>query len=218
MSSLAQSRLWRNKSAWIWTVDKATLHAIDFLAYRLGLFHPPPGGTVCGAATLARSKCDRLNILSERSSIHSSFFPVVRKQQTSCGEIHFFSSLDTMKRMMREWERRQRKRARDEEEMAIKEEAEVAAKLQHPEFLFSDEDSVLLRFGMGSFASPTAPGFSGLFRQHWKDFIVTEMVTDAAGLATAIPENMIGLYLPCHPRCSTSLKHVKNGGKTVMLI
>ncbi|RNF18666.1 putative tRNA pseudouridine synthase [Trypanosoma cruzi] len=187
MSSLAQSRLWRNKSAWIWTVDKATLHAIDFLAYRLGLFHPPPGGTVRGAATLARSKCDRLNILSERSSVHSSFFPVVRKQQTSCGEIHFFSSLDTMKRMMREWERRQRKRARDEEEMAIKEETEVAAKLQHPEFLFSDEDSVLLRFGMGSFASPTAPGFSGLFRQHWKDFIVTEMVTDAAGLATAIP-------------------------------
>ncbi|EKF38460.1 tRNA pseudouridine synthase, putative [Trypanosoma cruzi marinkellei] len=186
MRPLAPSRLWRNKTAWIWTVDKATLHAIDFLAYRLGLFHPPPGGTGCGAATLARSKGDRLNILSERSSVHSSFSPVVRKQQTSCGEICFFSSLDTMKRMMREWERRERKRARDEEEMAIKEEADVAAKLHHPEFLFSDEDSVLLRFGMGGFASPTAPGFFGLFRQHWKDFIVTEMVTDAAGLATAI--------------------------------
>lgn len=48
---------------------------------------------------------------------------------------------------------------------------------QHPPQLFKDEKSILSRFGMGSRVSPShVPGFTGLFRQHWKDFHVTELV------------------------------------------
>lgn len=46
----------------------------------------------------------------------------------------------------------------------------------HPASLWKDEESILHRFGMGGRVSPpTVPGFSGFFRQHWKDFYVTEM-------------------------------------------
>lgn len=46
----------------------------------------------------------------------------------------------------------------------------------HPSSLWSDEESIFYRFGMGGQVSPSSvPGFSGFFRQHWKDFYVTEM-------------------------------------------
>lgn len=46
----------------------------------------------------------------------------------------------------------------------------------HPPSLWSDEEGIFYRFGMGGQVSPSSvPGFSGFFRQHWKDFHVTEM-------------------------------------------
>lgn len=46
----------------------------------------------------------------------------------------------------------------------------------HPVCLFNDEESILFHFGMGGRVSPSRiPGFTGFFRQHWKDFHVTEM-------------------------------------------
>ncbi|ESL05696.1 tRNA pseudouridine synthase [Trypanosoma rangeli SC58] len=181
-----RSSLQRGETAWIWTVDPARLHAVDFLAYRLGFFRPLSGSGRRGAATRKGLNTHQLNRLAERSLNPFSCSSLVKKQTTPHEEVPFFSPLDTMKRMMREWELRQGTRVRQEEEMAVKQEAEAAITMHHPESLFFDEDAVLFRFGMGSFASPAAPAFSGLFRQHWRDFFVTEMVTDAAGAATPI--------------------------------
>lgn len=50
--------------------------------------------------------------------------------------------------------------------------------MKHPATLFSDEEAILHRFGMGGFTSPRTKGFRGLFRQRWQDFHVTEMVVD----------------------------------------
>lgn len=89
------------------------------------------------------------------------------------------------------------------------EDADMRAVLTHPPELFTDEDAVLYRFGMGGRTSPTsAPGFHGLFRQRWQDFHVTEMVSDwtaplgaravSRQLSFAIPP------LPSHLLCQTS--------------
>ncbi|RNF27501.1 putative tRNA pseudouridine synthase [Trypanosoma conorhini] len=186
MKPPARSPFPSGERAWIWAVDPARLHAVDFLAYRLGLFQPPSEAGRSGAATPTRSRSHRLNELAELSSGPTPCPIFVKKQRVPSGEIHSFSSLDTMKRMLRKWQGQQRKLARQEEEVAIRQESEVAATMRHPESLFDDEEAVLFRFGMGRFASPTAPAFSGLFRQHWRDFFVTEMVTDAVGAAVAI--------------------------------
>lgn len=52
----------------------------------------------------------------------------------------------------------------------------------HPAKLFEDEESILWRFGMGGRASPVSvPGFTGYFRQHWRDFHVTEICHEKDG-------------------------------------
>lgn len=57
---------------------------------------------------------------------------------------------------------------------------EVPFWMIHPPSLWSDEASIFHRFGMGGRVSPMkVPGFAGFFRQHWKDFHVTEMCVDS---------------------------------------
>lgn len=67
----------------------------------------------------------------------------------------------------------------EDTELTTKEEAEDRALLTHPPHMWSDEVSIAHRFGMGGRAAPAhQEGFTGLFRQHWFDFCVTEMVAD----------------------------------------
>ncbi|KEG15340.1 tRNA pseudouridine synthase [Trypanosoma grayi] len=195
------------ETQWIWHLDPATLHAIDFLAYRLGLFHAPPtstgsnGTACCGggggggnsgktAPSTKQMRADRLNRMAKNSSlVVSSSHPassLCNGRQVLHEEIRPYSSLAIMQQMMREWQKRQRALVLREAEQALKDEVEFSTTMRHPESLFADEDAVMFRFGMGAFVSPAAPGFSGLFRQHWKDFMVTEMVTDASGSGIAL--------------------------------
>ncbi|CUG94346.1 tRNA pseudouridine synthase D, putative [Bodo saltans] len=53
----------------------------------------------------------------------------------------------------------------------------------HPPSLFSDEDAVVEKFGMGCFVSPDAHPFTAIFRQRWSDFHVTEMDSEATSLS-----------------------------------
>ncbi|KAH8616784.1 putative tRNA pseudouridine synthase D (TruD) [Trypanosoma vivax] len=183
-------------TSWVWKVEPTRLGAIDFLAYRLGLYdgttptrtaaheHPERGGRRCRA--------ERLNKLASRLSLQvapESLVPQRNREppRDRCGnEARSFSSLDEMQRRMREWEHERRSFLLRETEALGKEEEEAAALMRHPASLFDDEAAILSRFGMGCFVSSSGTGFDGLFRQHWKDFLVTEMVHDDKEVAVPL--------------------------------
>ncbi|SCU68137.1 tRNA pseudouridine synthase, putative [Trypanosoma equiperdum] len=219
------------KSKWIWELEPSRLHAIDFFTYRLGLFSDP--STKCtrkvavdgsnGKISNKKRNANRLNKLSEPlSPIPSPYGGELTKAHNTagdgCSRIFSFSPLKLMQRMMREWEEEQRELLSRDEEILAREEAQMASIMKHPSALFGDEAAVLYKFGMGAFVSPNAPGFSGIFRQHWKDFLVTEMVYDSEGEDGKPLSRELDWTIPPLPDCFRSVdesdtKYV-HGGST----
>ncbi|KAK7194786.1 tRNA pseudouridine synthase D (TruD) [Novymonas esmeraldas] len=93
--------------------------------------------------------------------------------------------LAVVEQRARLWLRRDSREQQRLETAQAARDAEWAALLEHPPALYADEAAVTSRFGMGGFVSPHAPGFTGLFRQRWQDFHVTEMVAEASAAAAA---------------------------------
>nr|CCC95506.1 unnamed protein product [Trypanosoma congolense IL3000] len=181
-------------SKWVWEVEPRRLHAIDFFMYRNGLFSRTSaeggrdnnnnsgggGSGVCGGRR--KRNVERLDALSGRSRAAAPKVSVSPPNSDEACAARPFSPIKLMQRMMQEWEKEQQRVLLQEEEALAKEEAEAALVMEHPSEIFGDEAAVLRNFGMGAFVSREgAPGFSGLFRQHWKDFLVTEMVHDGDG-------------------------------------
>ncbi|KAG5474406.1 hypothetical protein LSCM1_03188 [Leishmania martiniquensis] len=87
-----------------------------------------------------------------------------------------FTQLEVVEERARRWLQRDR-HAECQRQQAIDTEDEAwQALLQHPPSLYADEAAVASRFGMGGFVTPHKQGFSGIFRQQWQDFHVTEMM------------------------------------------
>lgn len=99
--------------------------------------------------------------------------------------------VDVVERLAQEWLRKeQRVHARAAKANAAAE-AAWQALLQHPPHLFADDAAVYARFGMGGYVSTSLPGFTGLFRQRWQDFHVTEMFTAVeSSTAVAVSRNL----------------------------
>jgi tRNA(Glu) U13 pseudouridine synthase TruD len=83
--------------------------------------------------------------------------------------------LPAVERLAQQWLHKERRLQAKQASVDAAQEATWQSLLQHPPHLFADEAAVYARFGMGAFVSPNAPGFTGLFRQRWQDFHVTEV-------------------------------------------
>lgn len=87
------------------------------------------------------------------------------------------------------------------------EKVEVPFWMVHPPSLWDDEAGIFHRFGMGGRVSPMrVPGFAGYFRQHWKDFHVTEMCMDSTAPCggKCLPRHY-DFSIPALPSSSSSL-------------
>ncbi|CCW68663.1 unnamed protein product [Phytomonas sp. Hart1] len=95
--------------------------------------------------------------------------------------IHPFTPIEKVHAIHKAWRHCRRKRLYQEELLTTDTTAIWSDLLSLSKSPFWDEKAVLFRFGMGACAAPDGvPGFDGLFRQHWKDFSVTEMEVDIA--------------------------------------
>ncbi|GET90086.1 hypothetical protein, conserved [Leishmania tarentolae] len=95
---------------------------------------------------------------------------------TAASGIAPFTQLAVVEERARRWLQRDRHIQRQLQQVLDADDEVWQALLQHPPSLFTDEVAVASRFGMGGFVTPHTQGFSGLFRQQWQDFHVTEMV------------------------------------------
>lgn len=110
--------------------------------------------------------------LSEVKGRNVSSLGVSPKPSTDNAELENGASVSSGKNLTRG--KKIIREARDDEEKEASDSLE-----EHPVHLWKDEEGILFRFGMGGRVSPSSvQGFEGLFRQHWKDFHVTEMVPD----------------------------------------
>ncbi|KAG5500491.1 hypothetical protein JKF63_03585 [Porcisia hertigi] len=87
-----------------------------------------------------------------------------------------FTQLSVVERRARRWLRRDCLAQRRLEQLQTTADEAWQSLLEHPPALYADEKAVASRFGMGGYVTPHTRGFSGLFRQQWQDFHVTEMV------------------------------------------
>ncbi|KPA85305.1 putative mitochondrial tRNA pseudouridine synthase [Leptomonas pyrrhocoris] len=106
--------------------------------------------------------------------LSSSTFSVSPVEKGPC------TAVEVVERLAQRWLRTDRRKRTRQVKADAAEDAAWQALLQHPPHLFADDAAVYARFGMGAYVSPTLPGFTGLFRQQWQDFHVTEMVMTPA--------------------------------------
>lgn len=97
-----------------------------------------------------------------------------------------FTPLEVVEQLALQWWRKDRRVQAEKTKRDAAEEAAWQALLRHPSHLFADDDAVYARFGMGAYVSPNLPGFTGLFRQQWQDFHVTEMVVTSQDSAVSL--------------------------------